>query len=269
MAPDPDSSELLDQKGTKFIQTIVGIFIYYARALDPTMLHALNDISCIQARPTRDKLAKAKWFIDYAATYLNTIIRYHASKMVLQIDSDAAYLVMPEARSAYSGNFYLSNWPCDKPNLPSTKRNGPILTTRKTIRKVVSSAAEAETTGTFCNAKEGVAILPSLIGIGHKQPPTPLKTENSTTDGFVNSSMKPKKSKTWDMNMYWLRDKEFLKQIQVYWDKGKNNDTDYFTMHFLPVFTSSNDLVIFNQLILKQHQSLYLKPSSQDCARVC
>ena len=141
---------------------------------------------------------------------------------------------MPEARSVYADHFYLSNWPCDKPNIPSTKRNGPTLTTCKTIRNVVSSAAEDETTGTLCNAKEGVAILPSLIGLGHKQPPTPLKTDNSTTDGFVNYSMKPKKSKTWDMNMHWLRDKEVLKQIRVYWDKGKNNDAKYFTEHFPP-----------------------------------
>ena len=90
---------------------------------------------------------------------------------------------MPEACSVYAGHFYLSDWPRDKPNPPSTKRNKPILTTCKTIRNVVSSAAEAETKVTFCNAKEGVAILPSLIGIGHKQPPTPLKTDNSTTDG--------------------------------------------------------------------------------------
>ena len=94
--------------------------------------------------------------------------------MVLHIDSEAAYLVMPESRSVYAGHFYLSDWPRDKPNLPPTKRNGPILTTCKTIHNAVSSAAEAETTGTFCNAKEGVAIIPSLIGICHKQPPTPL-----------------------------------------------------------------------------------------------
>ena len=119
------------------------------------------------------------------------------------------------------------------------------------------------------NAKECVAILPSLLVLGHKQPPTPLKIDNSTTDVFVNSSMKPKKSKTWDMNMNWLRDKEVLKQTRVYWDKGKNNDADYFTKHFLPVFTGGNDLVIFNLLILLQHQSICLKPSSQDCARVC
>ena len=112
--------------------------------------------------------------------------------MVLRIDSYAAYLVMPEARSVYAVHLYLGDWPCDKPNLPSTKRNGPIFTTCKTIRNFVSSAAEAETTGTFCNYKEGVAILPSLISISHKQPHTPLKTDNSTTDGFVNSSMKPK-----------------------------------------------------------------------------
>ena len=43
MAPDPDSSEFLDQKGIKFIQTVVGIFLYYARALDPTMLRVLNE----------------------------------------------------------------------------------------------------------------------------------------------------------------------------------------------------------------------------------
>ena len=68
MSPDPESSELLDKKRIKFIQTVVGIFLYYARDIDPTMLRALNEISRIQARPTKDTLAKAKWFLDYAAT---------------------------------------------------------------------------------------------------------------------------------------------------------------------------------------------------------
>ena len=74
MAPDPNSSELLDQQGIKFIQTVVGIFLYYAQDLDPTMLRALNDISRVQARPTKDTMEKAKWFLDYAATYSNAII---------------------------------------------------------------------------------------------------------------------------------------------------------------------------------------------------
>ena len=105
MAPDPHSSELLDQQGIKFIQTGVVIFLYYTRALDPTILRALNEISCIQARPTKDTLAKDKWFLGYAATYPNAIIRYHASKLVLHIDSEAVYLVMPESHSVYAGYF--------------------------------------------------------------------------------------------------------------------------------------------------------------------
>ena len=34
--------------------------------------------------------------------------------------------------------------------------------------------------------------------------------------------------------MHWLRDKEVLKHIRIYWDKGKNNDAEYFTKHFPP-----------------------------------
>ena len=36
------------------------------------------------------------------------------------------------------------------------------------------------------------------------------------------------------MKWYWLRDKEVLKQLRVYWDKGTNNDADYFTKHHPP-----------------------------------
>ena len=95
MAPNPDSSEFLDQQGIKLIQTVVRIFLYYAWALNPTLLRSLNDISCVQDRPTKDTTENAKWFLDYAATYPNSIIRYHVSQTVLQVDSDAAYLVMP------------------------------------------------------------------------------------------------------------------------------------------------------------------------------
>ena len=47
------------------------------------------------------------------------------------------------------------------------------------------------------------------------------------TEGFVNSGMKPKSSKTWDTNWHWLREKEVLEQLRVYWDIGTKNDADY------------------------------------------
>ena len=47
--------------------------------------------------------------MDYVYTYPNTFIRYYASDMVLHVDSDAAYLVAPRARSRVAGYFYMGN----------------------------------------------------------------------------------------------------------------------------------------------------------------
>ena len=75
----------------------------------------------------------------------------------------------------------------------------------------------------------------SLISLDHKQPATHLKMDNYTTEGFLNLGMKPNCSKTSDMKCHWLRDKEVLEQLRVYWDRGTNNDADYFTKHQPPI----------------------------------
>ena len=128
-----------------------------------------------------------------------------------------------------AGYFRLSN----ALTTPSTPHdNGAILIECKTIRNVVTSAAEAETHGVFHNAKQAIPIRHILNAIGHPQiAPTPIKTDNSTSAGYVNNNMQLKKSKTWDMYLHWLRDKENQKIFKVYWDKGANQGADYFTKH--------------------------------------
>ena len=79
--------------------------------------------------------------MDYAVTYPNVVIRYYVSDMVLLVDSDAAYQVLPKAKSGIAGYFYLSDHP-SKSNIPML--NAPTLLLCKTIRHVVSSVAEAE-----------------------------------------------------------------------------------------------------------------------------
>ena len=59
-APPPDTTDKLDKNGTKRIQSICGSFLYYARAADPTILPALNDIAVQQAAPTLDTNKKYK-----------------------------------------------------------------------------------------------------------------------------------------------------------------------------------------------------------------
>ena len=83
-------------------------------------------------------------------------------------------------RSCCAGRFYLRDWPSPSLIKPNPERNGTIHTECKTIRNIISLAAEAETCGTFNKAQTYIYIKTSLISLDHKQPATPLKTDNST-----------------------------------------------------------------------------------------
>jgi len=76
-ASPEDNLPLLDKLGIIRVQSINGTFLYYARAVDPTMLVALNEISQQQSKPTAATLKKCDRLMDYAATYPNAVIRYH------------------------------------------------------------------------------------------------------------------------------------------------------------------------------------------------
>ena len=85
---------------------------------------------------------------------------------------------------------------------------------------MVSSAAEAETAGVYHNAQMALPIRVVLQALNHPQPPTPIKTENSTANGFIHDNIHQKISKSWDMRYYWLRDRQTQQQSLFFWDKG-------------------------------------------------
>ena len=127
--------------------------------------------------------------MDYLNTHPHAYLRYHASDMVLHVDSDAAYLVAPKSRSRIAGYYYMS----DHPNITKhPKMNGAILVECKNLRHVVSSSAEAEVAGIFHNAGMAVPIRHILKALNHPQPPTPLKTDNSTATGFIYNNIHEK-----------------------------------------------------------------------------
>ncbi len=232
------SSPLLTKKeDIRFVQSVSGTFLYYGRAVDPTMLVALNEIASVQAKPTEATIDACKMLMDYAHTYPNAKIRYHKSDMILHCESDAAYLVLPNARSRVAAHYFLGNHPPKAPLLPHpNSTNGPIDTLCKALRGVVSSAAEAETGGTFHGAQKAVPMIRVLKALGHDQPRdgTPFKMDNSVSHGFVKSNIKMKRSKTWDMRWHWLRDKHTQRLFRFYWQKGSLNNADYFTKHHPP-----------------------------------
>ena len=58
-------------------------------------------------------MEKVQRLLDYANTYSNTALRFYASDMQSIVDSDAAYLILPKARSRVAANYRL----VDKPSI--------------------------------------------------------------------------------------------------------------------------------------------------------
>ncbi len=92
-APLPvDISPKLSDGEIKEIQRIVGSILYYARAVDITVLMALISIASKQTRGTINMMAKAKQLLDYLATHPDVTIWFQASDMILNIHSDTSLL---------------------------------------------------------------------------------------------------------------------------------------------------------------------------------
>ena len=197
------------------------------------MLVALNTLAADQSTATIHTKNAVHQLLDYVSTHPCTTVRYHASDMCLHVDSDASYLSVKKSRSRAGGYFYLSDHstnPSKSPVIPTP--NGPLHAECRTLRNVMASAAEAELGALFHNGQVAVPIRTCLAEMGFPQPPTPIKTDNSTAAGIINSSIRQKKSKAMDMRFYWIKDRVSQKHFLVYWESGLTNKGDYYTKHF-------------------------------------
>jgi Reverse transcriptase (RNA-dependent DNA polymerase) len=149
-------------------QEIIGVFLYYARAIDSSMLVALGSLAAAQSNATEATNIAALQLMDYAHTNPNASVRYHASDMILHIHSDASYLSEPKARSRAGGLFFLNGLADSIAAGP--KLNGAIHVNSIIMRNVLASATEAEVGALFHNAQEACILRQTLDELGHKQP---------------------------------------------------------------------------------------------------
>ena len=77
----------------------------------------------------------------------------------------------------------------------------------------MTSAVEAELGRLFHNAQEVINLRTILEELGHLQPSTPIKMDNSTAEGIINKTIKQKKSRAMDMMPHRLRDRVLQKKI--------------------------------------------------------
>ena len=71
-----DTSTMLAPEKIKKVQQIVGILLYYARAVDPTLLVALSSIGSQQEKAIENTWKKLTHVLDYCVTHPNAIFRY-------------------------------------------------------------------------------------------------------------------------------------------------------------------------------------------------
>jgi hypothetical protein len=146
------TTQLLTPKEIKHIQDIVGTLLYYAQAVDPTLLATISSIAAQQANCTWAVADACHQLLNYVATHPNAGIQYKACNMVLSVHTDASYLSKPGGKSRAAGHFYLSN--CNDEDF----NDGAILTLLTIIKHVMSLASEAKLATLYYSCKLATSL---------------------------------------------------------------------------------------------------------------
>ena len=64
----PDETEISEQD-TKFIEQVLGTFLYYGQAVDPTMLLTINAIACAKKHGMKKTLDAVMQFLEYTTSH--------------------------------------------------------------------------------------------------------------------------------------------------------------------------------------------------------
>jgi hypothetical protein len=85
--------------------------LYYARIVDCTVLASLSSIASEQSHVTEGTEKKVHQLLDYLTTRPDATVWYYASDMVLNIHSDASYLLEARAQSRVAGYYFMGGVP--------------------------------------------------------------------------------------------------------------------------------------------------------------
>jgi hypothetical protein len=204
-----DRSEKLSLALITELQAIIGTLLYYARAVDPTLLPIANELASQQANATRRILNAANRALSYCAAFSNNQIVYHACDMVLHAFADASYLCRSHSRSVAGAIFFLGNH-----NDP-TRINDSIHVFSSIIPCIVASAGEAEYAALFAAGQHAASIRTTLSDMGYPQNPTIIMCDNTSAIGIATNSIKQKRSKAIDMRFHWIRDRVRQSQFTI------------------------------------------------------
>ena len=213
-----------------YLQRVVGKFLYYAMAVDGTMLFAIKLLSQQQASPTEQTMLAVQRFLQYASCHPHARISYTASNMQLSIHSDASFNGEANSRSRAAGVFALGAIQYNgNPDQPPIQLNGPVDLLCKTIPTICASASEAEYAALFLKAQQGEKIRQTLQDLGYPQRPTVITYDNTVSGKLALQQCKQRRSKAIALRYHWIRDRVAMGHFQLQWQPGTNNLADFLT----------------------------------------
>ncbi len=208
------------------MQKTVGSILYYAWAIDMTVLMALSTIAAKQTTATKRTLEKCTQLMDYLAHNADAKVRFHASNMIMKIHLDASYLSEAKARNRACGHFFMG-WLLKNGN--PIKLNSIFHVSATILRFVVASAAKAELGMFYQNFRTGIVFCQMLKAMGHPQPKTPVHCYNATAVavGIANNMVKHIHSQSIEMLFFWISDKVVQDMYAPSWHDGQENLANY------------------------------------------
>ena len=63
--------------------------------------------------------------------------------------------------------------------------------------------------------------------MGHPQPKTRVITDRTSAQGIIDKTMTPKREKSYDVILNWLKCREAQNQFEIIWREGILNRADY------------------------------------------
>ena len=85
----------------------MGTLLYYAMAVDPTILVALVSIADNQAKNNETTTQVIKHLLNYCVTHPDYTVRYKESDMVIRVHSAGPHLSESQNHSRSGGNLFL------------------------------------------------------------------------------------------------------------------------------------------------------------------
>jgi hypothetical protein len=226
----PDATHPFNAASIKQVQQIVGSILYYAWAVDMTVLMGLSLIAVEQTKATEQTMGQCIDLLNYLVSNQDAKVNFHASDMVMNIHSDASYLSETKARSRACGHFFMGWMP---KNGEPIQLNGAFYVNTTILCFVVASAVEVELGALFHNCQDGIIFRQTLTNLGHPQPQTPVHCNNATAVGIAINMLKRQHSRSMEMRFFWVGNEVAQDIYDISWHPGQENLADYQSKHHI------------------------------------